>query len=230
MAKILKFRNNNIEALKTWIKEHGAWNNSHTIFKCINCGKSFQRSPSAKAKFCSRSCYYENMMGRIGEITSHWKGGKSANNRCIDCQKHISFASKRCKKCAVKLMPHMHIKNKPWLRTPEAIKKALRRRSPSSLEAKFQAIVDKYQLPYKFVGNGEFLVERKNPDFINVNGEKKAVEVYARIHKEKLRDLSIEKWKKERKDVFAKYGWEIIFFDEIELNEENVLAILKGGK
>lgn len=230
MAKILKFRSNNIEALKAWVKENGAWNNSHTIFTCINCIKSFQRSPSAKAKFCSKICYYQDMKQRRGEITSHWKGGISDNNKCVDCQKQISYASKRCKKCAVKLMPHMYIKNRPWLRTPEAIKKALKRRLPSSLEAKFQNIIDKYNLPYKFVGNGEFLIERKNPDFININGEKKAVEVYARRHKEKLRNVSIEEWKKKRQELFAKYGWEIFFFNEVELNDEkNVLTVLEGG-
>lgn len=124
----------------------------------------------------------------------------------------------------------MLIKHKPWLRTKEAIRKSLRRHPVSSLEAKFQKIVDKYQLPYKYVGNGEFFIERKNPDFINVNGEKKAVEVYARKHKEKLRDLTIAQWRKERQDIFAKYGWEIIFLDEVQLNsEENVLLALKGG-
>lgn len=143
MAKILKFRSNNIEALKAWVKKNGAWNNSHTSYVCITCNKSFSGAPSAKAKF--------------------------------------------------------------------------------------QAIVDKYQLPYKFVGNGEFLIERKNPDFININGEKKAIEVYARRYKESLRNLSIEKWKRERQAIFSKYGWEIIFFNEVELNESNVLTVLKGG-
>lgn len=229
MAKILKFRSNNIEALKAWVRKNGAWNNSHTVYVCTTCNKSFAGSPSSKAKFCSRSCYYDDMKKRRGSITSHWKGGVSNNNKCIDCQKHISYASRRCKPCAVKLMPHMHIKNKPWLRTPEAIKKALRRRLPSSLEAKFQNIIDKYQLPYKFVGNGKFFIEGKNPDFININGEKKAIEVYARRHKESLRNLSIEKWKKVRQAIFAKYGWEVIFFNEVELTESNVLTVLKGG-
>lgn len=223
-------RSNNIEALKIWIKKNGAWNNSHTVFVCVNCKKSFSRPPSAKAKFCSRSCYYNDMKQRRGAVTSHWKGGISVGNCCLDCRKPISYASKRCKKCAVKLMPHMHIKDRPWLRTPEAIKKALKRRLPSSLEAKLQDIIDKHQLPYKFVGNGQFLIERKNPDFININGEKKAIEVYARRHKESLRNLSIEEWKKGRKNIFAKYGWEIIFFNEVELTESNVLTVLKGGK
>lgn len=126
-------------------------------------------------------------------------------------------------------MPHVHIKNRPWLRTKEVIRKALRRHPISSLELKFQGIVDKYQLPYKYVGNGQFFIEKKNPDFININGEKKAVEVYARIHKEKLRGIKIEEWKKDRQEIFAKYGWEIVFFDEVQLNEKNVLSALKGG-
>lgn len=230
MAKTLKFRSNNIEALKAWIKKNGAWNNSHTVFVCINCKKSFSRSPSAKAKFCSKICYYNDMNRRRGAITSNWKGGISEGNQCPDCHRPISYASKRCKPCAVKLMPHMHIKDRPWLRDPKIIKKALKRRPISSLEAKFQSIVDKYQLPYEYVGNGKFFIERKNPDFININGEKKAIEVYARRHKESLRNLSIEQWKKERQDIFRKYGWEIIFFDEVQLNENNVLVALKGGK
>lgn len=223
-------RSNNIEALIRWVKKNGAWNNSHTVFVCINCNKSFSGAPSAKAKFCSRVCYYQNMIGRRGEVTSHWKGGKSFNNKCVDCQKHISYISTRCKPCATKLMPHMHITDRPWLREPEVMKKALRRHPISSLETKFQGIIDKYKLPYKYVGNGKFFIERKNPDFININGEKKAVEVYARKHKEKLRNLSIEEWKKERQAIFRKYGWEIIFFDEVQLTENNVLAALKGGK
>ena len=84
-------------------------------------------------------------------------------------------------------------------------------------------------MPYKYVGNGKFFIERKNPDFININGEKVAIEVYARKHKEKMRNMNIDQWKRERQEVFAKYGWEIVFFDETQVKEENVLSVLKGG-
>ena len=117
-------------------------------------------------------------------------------------------------------------KNIKLLHSPESVKKALRRRIPTSLEDKFQGIINKHNLPYKYVGDGKFFIEKKNPDFINVNGEKIAIEVYARYYK--LRNnKSIDEWKKDRQEIFNKYGWKIIFFNEIEVNEEYVLEKIK---
>ena len=33
-------------------------------------------------------------------------------------------------------------------------------------------LINKYNLPYKYTGNGKFILGGKNPDFVNVNGEK----------------------------------------------------------
>lgn len=222
-------RGGNIIALLNWIKLNGAWNSTHTFYTCETCNRSFQGSPSAKAKFCSKVCYNKWMATRSGKNTPNWKGGKSHNNKCLDCQTKISFISTRCRKCAAVVMPHVHIKDRPWLRTKESIRKALRRHPISSLEIKFKSIIEKYNLPYKFVGNGNFFIEKKNPDFINTNGNKIAIEVYARIHKEKMRNMTIVKWKKEREKLFSKYGWKTLFFDETQINEQNVLNTLKGG-
>jgi len=106
--------------------------------------------------------------------------------------------------------------------TKEQLKKILHRRIPTSLEEKFQSIVDKHNLPYKYVGNGSFIIGRYNPDFINTNSEKIAVEVYARYYKKRNHD-SIEDWKIQRSEVFKQYGWQIMYFNEIEVNEENIL-------
>ena len=103
----------------------------------------------------------------------------------------------------------------------EQIKKCLRRRTPSNLEQKMINIIRKLNLPYKFVGNGEFFIERKNPDFINVNGEKIAIEVFYREHKNLFKG-NLEQWKQERQEIFNKYGWRIEFFDEIQVNEEEI--------
>lgn len=109
--------------------------------------------------------------------------------------------------------------------TPEQIKKALSRRTPTSLEIKFQEIINKHNLPYKFVGDGSFMIGRKNPDFININGKKIAIEVYARYYKLKHAE-TLEEWKDNRKKILNEYGWKVLFFDAMEVNECNVLERL----
>ena len=140
--------------------------------------------------------------------------------------KKIGAFSKEHKENISKALKGKKPKNIKLLHSKENIKKALTRRLPTSLEGKFQDIVDKNNLPYRYVGDGKFFIEKKNPDFINVNGEKVAVEVYARYYK--LRNnKSIDEWKKDRQEIFNKYGWKIIFFNEIEVNEEYVLEKIK---
>ncbi len=111
-------------------------------------------------------------------------------------------------------------------RTPEAIARMLTRRTPTSLEMKFQKIIDENGLPYRFVGDGSFMIGRKNPDFININGEKIAIEVYARYYKLRHAE-TVQEWKEERERVFKEYGWEAIFFDETQVNESNILKQLR---
>lgn len=117
-------------------------------------------------------------------------------------------------------------KGKAGCFTKEAITKMLTRRTPSSLEDKFQGIIDKNNLPYKFVGDGSFMIGRKNPDFININGAKIAIEVYARYYKFRHSE-TIEKWKENRQKVFNEYGWELVFFDETQVNTTTILQQLR---
>lgn len=102
-------------------------------------------------------------------------------------------------------------------------------KDPSSLERKFQKIIDGYNLPYRYVGDNSFKMDRYNPDFINTNNQKIAIEVYTKFYKQ--RDgKNIEKWKEKRMKKFTEYGWNVIFFDETQVEEDYVLSQLKGGK
>jgi len=56
-------------------------------------------------------------------------------------------------------------------------------------------------------------------------GKEIAIEVYARYFKER-NNMSIEEWKKKREKVFNDFGWKLIFFNEIEVNEQKVLKVL----
>lgn len=110
----------------------------------------------------------------------------------------------------------------------EHIRNSLRRRSMSSLEVSFIKIVADAGLPFRFVGNGDVFVGRKNPDFVATNGEKLAVEVFYRRHKEQFRG-GVELWKSEREAEFNKHGWRVMFFDETEVKHERVKTALGGA-
>ena len=110
--------------------------------------------------------------------------------------------------------------------TKEQIRKMMQSQRPTSLEKKFLEIIKKHNLPYKYVGDNSFKIDKYNPDFINVNSEKIAIEVYTRYFKERG-FRNIEKWKEKRSKTFAKYGWSMFFFDETQINEDYVLEKLK---
>lgn len=49
---------------------------------------------------------------------------------------------------------------------------------PNTLEQKLIDLITKYNLPYKYVGDGSVVLYNYNPDFINVNGKKQIIEVF----------------------------------------------------
>jgi len=108
-------------------------------------------------------------------------------------------------------------------------KRVLGYKGMSGVEKTVLAIINRNKLPYRFVGNGDFLIERKCPDFVNTNGEKVAVEVFCKTHKDHFSKGGFEGWKKDRLKTFGKYGWQIVFIEGSELNEQIVLSVLKGG-
>lgn len=78
---------------------------------------------------------------------------------------------------------------------------------------------------YKYVGDGSFLVGFKNPDFINVNGQKKIIELFGDYwHGEERTGTPIKQHVQERKDVFAKYGYQTLVIWEHELENVKTLS------
>lgn len=178
-----------------------------------------------KGKKYSKKIRENISKGHEGQIP--WNKGKKTG--CIPWNKGKVGLQKHSTEWKEKMSKKMLGKNNPFYGkhwTEEQLKNILYRRIPTSLEEKFQSIVAKYNLPYKYVGDGSFIIGRYNPDFINTNSEKIAVEVYARYYK-KRNHTSIEDWKRKRAEVFKQYGWRVIYFNEIEVNEENILNKLK---
>lgn len=105
--------------------------------------------------------------------------------------------------------------------------KALFETRPTSLEKRFIEIIKKYTLPYKYTGDGSFLIGYKNPDFINVNGQKICIEVANKVPAHHPED-----YEQKKTEHFAKYGWKcLVFFADrkkFDDSEEEILKKLNG--
>ncbi len=116
--------------------------------------------------------------------------------------------------------------------TDEQIKKRLQCRknrvAPNKKEKLLIELFKDNKLPYKFVGDGEIIIGRLNPDFINVNGQKKLIELFGNYwHNPKHFPNVITE--KERKKSFKKYGFETLVIWEKELNNpKKVLEKVRG--
>ena len=113
-------------------------------------------------------------------------------------------------------------KKEPLEQKEKRIKASLKGlfKRPTSLEKQMIEIINKHNLPYKYTGDGSFLIGYKNPDFVNINGEKICIEVANTFHHK-------EDYPEKRKEHFAKYGWECIVFRTNKLEENEVLKMVR---
>lgn len=90
---------------------------------------------------------------------------------------------------------------------------------PNKLEIHFQNYLDLlFPGEYKYVGDGQLIIGGKCPDFVNVNGKKKLIEIYG------------DYWHKgqnpeDRKKIFEPFGYKTLVIWEKELKKENKLKI-----
>lgn len=90
---------------------------------------------------------------------------------------------------------------------------------PTSFEQKISDLCFKYNLPFLYKGDGNFLINFKNPDFVNEK-DKVVIEVFYSYFK--IRDYgSIENYKEFCRKKYEPLGWKVIFIDENDLNTEN---------
>ena len=120
----------------------------------------------------------------------------------------------------------MSIKGKKHWQDPKYIKIMIkaRRTQPNKAELKLNSILQSI-LPNEHVLNvkGNIMVlGGKIPDFVNINGRKKVIELFGNYwHKERLRNYT--ETEKGRIEYFKKFGWDTLIIWEQELNNEESL-------
>ena len=89
---------------------------------------------------------------------------------------------------------------------------------PNKSEIKLDTILKSLNLPYKYVGDRSFLINWKNPDFVNVNGKKKVIELFGDYWHQNDNPQN-------RIDLFKKYGYECLVIWENELKSLDGLKL-----
>ena len=94
---------------------------------------------------------------------------------------------------------------------------------PTKPEKFFIELCQKHGLPYKYTGDGSFWIEWMNPDFVNCNGEKIAVEIFGDYWHKYRKGLKNYQTEEGRKKLLKKYGWDCIIIWESELKNEKLV-------
>lgn len=108
-------------------------------------------------------------------------------------------------------------------KTVKAIIKASHMR-PTSIERKLIEVTSKFELPYKYTGDGTFTIGRRCPDFININSYKIAINANGDYWHQ---NEDAEELRKE----YAKWGWYLAIIwehDIIKMPDEEIANWIRG--
>lgn len=119
---------------------------------------------------------------------------------------------------------------KQW-QNPQFVRKVLRGlfKKPNKSEARLSKIIKKYNLPLKYVGSGEVIIDGKVPDFIVLDDGKQVVELFGRPwhdpnHTYHSPKIEFERTEDGRKQFFRQRGYDCLIIWDDELNNEKGVA------
>lgn len=228
------------------------WRYKAQEVQCAQCGKKLtlpaHRTRHAKHNFCSRAC---KKLWQNGKLQKPIESRLRVERICKICSslfyvkpsvlKRPGWGIYCSKACFAEARRRNFLESNPdytdsfkeamkrhwadpeWAerRIRETIEGLLKR--PSSLERILIKFFKEHDLPFKYTGNGSFLIGFKNPDFINVNGLKLCLEIHNSYFNRGDNQYAIK-----RKNHFAKYGWDCIVIETTErkLSHEAILDTL----
>ncbi|MFH2043613.1 MAG: DUF559 domain-containing protein [Pseudomonadota bacterium] len=170
------------------------------------------------------------MYGRRKEKAPAFKGDNAIVRKTYSCKEQncnnkISHVTAiygglgRCSSCAAKISTTALWQDEKYrTKTIKAMWRGLKL-SPNKLEKRLNKLLNKlFPNEYKFVGNGKIILGGFCPDFINVNGQKKIIELYGDYWH------NLPDWKdrdKKRLIAYKEYGYQTLIIWEHEFEDLN---------
>ncbi len=170
--------------------------------KNVNYGGKITNNPKIRIKMKGKRNKYNWKQEQLKEKSQKMQGKNNPN-----------YKAKYTNNLIIK--EKIRKKNKDLWQTPEYVSKQMKSRgvSPNKLELSFQNLLNQlYPNEWKFVGDGQLIIAGKCPDFVNINGQKKLIELFgAYWHK----GQNVE----DRKKIFKEFGYETLILWEHELKD-----------
>lgn len=203
----LRIRTNHSKRIKELRTDPRSGYNTSSIF---NSSEMHKKHGDTLRKLCQiKNLYPPERRAKIGQYTKAMWANPKSKIRSIESVKQRGLSLSVAIKKRIQSDPEFAA-----LLRKRGIK-ALKHvgRKPTNLEKDLISLLYS-RLPdtYKYVGDGKFWIENANPDFINVNGYKKAIEIYSPYWK--IRDYgSVLNYQRQRRLLFSKYGWDVMFIE-----------------
>jgi len=159
---------------------------------CNYCGNNFFQEKDKKEphKYCSLECYHNDLK----EGNMSLKTRKKMSFSLINKWKNPIYRENQIKATLNGLM-----------------------KRPTKYEKRIAELCIENSLPFIYTGNGTFLINFKNPDFINEK-DKIVIEVFSSYFK--IRDYgSVENYKEFCRKKYNSAGWKVIFIEEEDIDE-----------
>jgi len=196
-----------------------AWNKGKQIVEreariCPNCGAVFEVIVTSIQKYCCRKCFHEDRKGKDHISLEGKKRLSKANSANMKRLWQNPGYSERQLKAIIK----------GWKTKPNVPEKFL-----------IKLLQELFPDQWKFVGDGQFILAGKNPDFVNVNGQKKIIEHFGVYHHGKgVTGVPNEQHEQERINLFAQYGYQTLVIwghelENIELLTKKVIQFNSKG-
>lgn len=190
-------------------KNHPRWKGAHI---CPKCG-----GPKASQSTICKKCYHHDFKGK-----NWWESGFKPWNIGMprDLVTRLKISETIKERIKLGLIPKTNsgcfIKGHHW--NNETMKRQFlsRKIKPNKKEKFLLELLIHAKLPYKYVGDGEFILGGCCPDFINTNGEKRPIELFGNYwHKNDDPE--------ERINYFKKYGFNTLVIWESELGSPETM-------
>jgi len=167
--------------------------------------KGIKRKPLSKELRKRLSEIHKNMSntGRFKKGMVSWSMGLTKKN---------NYSLRRISKKAKVRMKRL------W-KDPEYVARQMKSHGvkPNKLEKYFEKFLNKLcPNEWKYVGDGQLIINGKCPDFVNVNGKKKLIELYGNYW-HRGQDPEV------RKNIFKEFGWDTLIIWEKDIRKNPYL-------